>query len=41
MKQYYKERNNVIIDLYLKGMSIDELCERFHLSYDTIRKIIK
>ena len=40
-KQYYKERNNVIIDLYLKGMSIDELCERFHLSYDTIRKIIK
>ena len=40
-KQYYKQRNNHIIDLYLKGMSIDELCEHFHLSYDTIRKIIK
>ncbi len=31
----------MIIDLYLKGMGIDELCECFHLSYDTIRKIIK
>lgn len=30
-----------IINLYHKGMSIDEICERFHLSYDTIRKIIK
>ena len=40
-KQYYEQRNHMIIDLYLKGMGIDELCERFHLSYDTIRKIIK
>ncbi len=31
----------MIIDLYLKGMSMDELCERFHLSYDTIRRIVK
>lgn len=40
-KQYYEQRNRMIIDLYLKGVKIDELCERFHLSYDTIRKIIK
>lgn len=40
-KQYYEQRNHMITDLYLKGMDIDELCERFHLSYDTIRKIIK
>lgn len=40
-KQYYEQRNSMIIDLYLKGMGIDELCECFHLSYDTIRKIIK
>ena len=40
-KQYYEQRNYMIIDLYLKGMGIDELCERFHLSYDTIRKIVK
>lgn len=40
-KQYYEQRNMDIINLYHKGMSIDEICERFHLSYDTIRKIIK
>ena len=40
-KQYYKKRNRNIKDLYHNGMKIDELCERFHLSYDTIRKIIK
>lgn len=40
-KQYYKQRNMEIINLYHKGMRIDDICERFHLSYDTIRKIIK
>lgn len=40
-KQYYEQRNNNIVDLYLKGKNIDELCEQFSLSYDTIRKIIK
>ena len=40
-KQYYERRNMDIINLHHKGMSIDEICERFHLSYDTIRKIIK
>lgn len=40
-KQYYEQRNNSIIDLHHNGMNIDELCEHFHLSYDTIRKVIK
>ena len=40
-KQYYKERNTNIISLYSRGVNIDELSERFSLSYDTIRKIIK
>lgn len=40
-KKYYEQRNSSIVDLHIKGMSIDELCEQFHLSYDTIRKIIK
>lgn len=40
-KQYYEQRNAMITDLYLKGTGMDELCECFHLSYDTIRKIIK
>ena len=40
-KQYYEQRNSSIVDLHIKGVSIDELCEQFHLSYDTIRKIIK
>ncbi len=40
-KQYYEQRNSMITDLYLKGTGMDELCECFHLSYDTIRKIVK
>ncbi len=36
-----EQRNNKIVTLYGKGIRIDELCEEFHLSYDTIRKIIK
>ena len=40
-KQYYEQRNAMITDLYLKGTGMDELCECFHLSYDTICKIIK
>ena len=40
-RQYYEQRNNKIVALYGKGICIDELCEEFHLSYDTIRKIIK
>ena len=40
-KQYYEQRNREIIDLHRKGANTKELCERFHLSYDSIRKIIK
>ena len=40
-KQYYEQRNSMITDLYLKGTGMDELCECFHLSYDTIGKIVK
>lgn len=40
-KQYYEQRNHTIANLYLQGVGIDELCERYHLSYDTIRKIVK
>lgn len=40
-KQYYEQRNSDIIELHRKGINIDELCKRFSLSYDTIRKIIK
>jgi len=39
-RQYYEQRNKEIMDLHRKGISIDELCERFNLSYDTIRKIL-
>ena len=40
-RQYYEQRNSNIVELYQKDKSIDELCEQFNLSYDTIRKIIK
>lgn len=40
-RQYYEQRNNNIVEMYQKDISIDELCEQFNLSYDTIRKIIK
>ena len=40
-RQYYEQRNSSIVELYQKNTSIDELCEQFNLSYDTIRKIIK
>ena len=40
-RQYYEQRNSNIVELYQKNTSIDELCEQFNLSYDTIRKIIK
>ena len=40
-RQYYEQRTHLMIDLYQRGMSIDELCEHFHLSYDTVRKIMK
>ncbi len=34
------KRNNEIYNLYLKGVQISELVNRYHLSKDSIRKII-
>ncbi len=36
-----KERNRIIIHHYLTGFSIEELMDKFHLSYDSIRKIVR
>lgn len=36
-----KERNRTIIRLYVNGSSIEELMNQFHLSYDSIRKIVR
>ncbi|MBD5115270.1 MAG: hypothetical protein HDT46_08745 [Ruminococcaceae bacterium] len=39
-RSYYKKRNAEIRQKYADGSKIDTLCEEYHLSYDTIRKII-
>ncbi len=36
-----KERNRIIIHHYIAGFSIEELMDKFHLSYDSIRKIVR
>ncbi len=40
-KAQLKARNNEIYQLYLKGESVDALMEQYHLSYDSIRRIIR
>ena len=39
-RSYYKQRNTDIRKKYAAGNTIDELCEEYHLSCDTIRRII-
>ena len=39
-RSYYKRRNAEIRGKYADGTSVDGLCEEYHLSSDTIRKII-
>lgn len=39
-RSYYKRRNAEIRKKYASGSKIDGLCEEYHLSYDTIRRII-
>lgn len=34
-------RNRTIVYRYLRGESIDSLMEEFHLSYDSVRKIVR
>ena len=40
-KQYYQERNQKIKELFQQGETLDSLSQIFHLSSETIRKIIK
>lgn len=39
-KQMFSERNQQIYIQYKRGISIESLMERFHLSEESIRKII-
>lgn len=39
-RSYYKQRNAEIRQKYADGSKIDDLCEEYHLSYDTIRRIV-
>ncbi len=40
-KQYFKERNQKIKELFQKGKALEELSREFGLSYETIKKIVK
>ena len=39
-RQFYKERNEKIQEDYQKGMTMDELVEKYALSLESIRRII-
>ena len=39
-REMFEKRNQQIANLYQKGQSIEGLMERFHLSEESIRKII-
>ena len=39
-RSYYKQRNEEIRRRHLQGVSTDALAETFHLSVDSIRKIV-
>lgn len=39
-RSYYKRRNAEIRKKYAGGSKIDDLCAEYHLSYDTIRRIV-
>ena len=39
-RSYYKRRNAEIRKKYAEGTAMDGLCEEYHLSHDTVRKII-
>lgn len=40
-RQFYRERNRKIKELFQGGKTIEELSESFGLSYETVRKIIQ
>ena len=39
-RSYYKQRNAEIRQKYANGSKITDLCDEYHLSCETIRKII-
>ena len=39
-RSYYKQRNGEIRKKYASGSKIADLCDEYHLSCETIRKII-
>lgn len=39
-KEYLIDRNNEIYQLYILGQSMDQIAQLFHLSKDSIKKII-
>jgi Mor family transcriptional regulator len=39
-REWMKKRNEEIFRLYERGTSFEELEEKYHLSFDTIRKIV-
>ena len=40
-REYYKKCNTDIINLYNKGVSIIDIAEKYCLSYDSVRKIVR
>ncbi|MGG7142614.1 CD3324 family protein [Clostridium nigeriense] len=39
-REYYKKRNNEIIDQYKNGVTINNIAKNYCLSYDSVRKIV-
>lgn len=39
-RQYYQERNERICEKFKQGNSLDDLAEEYHLSTDSIRRIV-
>ncbi len=39
-RSYYKRRNAEMRRSYAEGTGMDELCEKYGLSYDTVRRIV-
>ncbi|WP_353654948.1 helix-turn-helix domain-containing protein [Clostridium sp. CCUG 7971] len=40
-RKYYKKCNTEIINLYKKGVSIIDIAQKYCLSYDSVRKIVR
>lgn len=39
-REYYKKRNNEIINQYKNGETINNIAKNYCLSYDSVRKIV-